>query len=242
MQNELTSNELMKNDITSDGLSPDEVSADKTSEMVAKSGAKAKKISRGSISSVRFIAVTGILSAAAFVLQLIELPVPLIMPAFIKFDFSDLPALMGSFALGPVCGILIELIKNLFHTMVSGSFGVGELSNFILGAVFVGVAGTIYRYKKNKKGAIIGSLAGAIAMALISYPSNLFIVYPVYYNFMPKATIIAAYKAIIPGMKSIEMSLLCFNVPFTLVKGLIDVIITFLLYKHLSPIIKGSRG
>ncbi len=197
---------------------------------------------RSSVSSVRFIAVTGILSAAAFVLQLIELPIPMLMPPFIKFDFSDLPALIGSFALGPVCGIFIELIKNIFHTMVSGSFGVGELSNFILGGVFVGVAGIIYRYNRTKNGAIIGAMVGALVMALMSYPSNLFIVYPVYYNFMPKATILAAYQAIIPQIKSIEMSLLCFNVPFTLVKGLIDVAVTFLLYKHLSPILKGTRG
>ena len=100
--------------------------------------------------NIRLLVGTGMLSGLAFVLQYLEFPIP-IMPGFIKFDFSDLPALIGSFALGPVCGIFIELIKNIFHTMVSGSFGVGELSNFMLGAVFVGVAGIIYRYKTNSK-------------------------------------------------------------------------------------------
>lgn len=189
--------------------------------------------------SVRYIAVTGVLAATAFILQLIEFPVPL-MPGFIKFDFSDFPALVGAFAMGPVCGILIELIKNLIHTLVSGSFGVGELSNFMLGAVFAGVAGTVYRFKKNKKGAIIGAFAGAVVMALISFPANALIVYPVYYNFMPKENILAAYQAIIPSMKSVEQSLLCFNVPFTFIKGMIDVAITFLTYKHISPILKGK--
>ncbi|MEE0954219.1 MAG: ECF transporter S component [Eubacterium sp.] len=189
---------------------------------------------------VRFIAVTGILSALAFVLQLIEFPVPMLVPAFIKFDFSDLPALVGSFAMGPVCGILIELIKNILHSLVSQSFGVGEISNFLLGATFVGVAGLIYKLNKTKKGAVIGSLIGAIAMALVSLPFNAFIVYPVYYNFMPKETILAAYQAIIPSMKSVEQSLLVFNVPFTFVKGMIDVVITFLIYKHISPILKGK--
>lgn len=190
---------------------------------------------------VRRLAGTGVLSALAFVLMLVELPVPLLMPSFIKFDFSDLPALLGAFAYGPVAGIAIELIKNLLHSLASNSFGVGEISNFILGAVFVGVAGLIYKVNRTKKGAVIASLVGAVAMALISLPSNLFIVYPVYYNFMPKETILAAYQAIIPAMKSIPQALLCFNVPFTFVKGMIDVVITFLIYKHVSPLLKGEE-
>ena len=99
----------------------------------------------------------------------------------------------------------------------------------------------IYRFKKTRKGAIIGSVAGAAAMALFALPSNIFIVYPVYYNFMPKEVILAAYQAIIPSMKSVEQSILCFNVPFTFVKGMADVLITFLIYKHISPVIKGVR-
>ena len=74
-------------------------------------------------SSARYIAVTGILAAVAWVLQLIEFPVPVLIPAFIKFDFSDLPALLGAFALGPLCGVLIELVKNILHSLVSQSFG-----------------------------------------------------------------------------------------------------------------------
>lgn len=195
---------------------------------------------RGSVGGVRWITVTGVLAAAAYVLQLLEIPA-LFMPSFIKFDFSDLPALIGSFALGPVSGILIELIKNLLHCLSSGSFGVGELSNFILGAIFVGTAGAIYRHDKTKKGALIASLIGTVAMALLSIPSNIYIVYPVYYNFMPKETILAAYQAIIPSMKSVEQSIVCFNAPFTFVKGMIDVGITFAIYKKLSPILKGTR-
>nr|WP_027871534.1 ECF transporter S component [[Eubacterium] cellulosolvens] len=190
---------------------------------------------------VRYIAVTGILAAIAFVLMLIEIPVAFIMPYFIKFDFSDLPALVGAFSMGPICGVLIELIKNLFHIFVSGSFGVGELSNFMLGGVFTFVAGVVYRYNKNKKGAVIGAIAGAVAMAVISYPFNLYIVYPVYFNFMSKDAVLNAYQAILPSVDSIEASLLIFNVPFTFVKGMIDVLITLLIYKPLSPILKGKR-
>lgn len=201
----------------------------------------AGKAGSGSKDRVRVITVTGVLSAVAFLLQLIEIPLPMLMPTFIKFDFSDLPALIGSFALGPVCGIVIELIKNVLHALLAtGSFGVGELSNFVLGAVFVGVAGCIYRRSRSKKGALIASLAGAIVMAVISFPSNLFIVYPVYYQFMPEETILAAYQTILPGMKSVARSLLVFNVPFTFVKGILDVAITFAVYKKISPILKGN--
>lgn len=192
--------------------------------------------------NVRYITVTGVLSAAAFVLQLIEIPLPMLIPTFIKFDFSDLPALIGAFAMGPVCGIIVELIKNILHAVfATGSFGVGELSNFILGAIFVGVAGLIYKRNKTKKGALIASIVGAVAMAVISFPSNLFVVYPVYYQFMPQEVIVQAYQAIIPSVKNIQQCLLIFNVPFTFAKGMIDVLITFLIYKKISPILKGTN-
>ncbi|MBQ1310530.1 MAG: ECF transporter S component [Blautia sp.] len=190
--------------------------------------------------AARTITGIGVLSAAAFVLQMIEISVP-IMPSFLKFDFSDLPALIGSFTLGPVSGILIELVKNILHTFDSGSFGVGELSNFLLGAVFVGIAGLVYKLKRSKKGALTGALAGAAAMAVMSVPFNYFVVYPVYYNFMPEETILGMYQAILPSVKSILHSLLVFNMPFTFVKGIVNVVITFLIYKRISPILKGTN-
>ncbi|MGP1588316.1 MAG: ECF transporter S component [Oribacterium sp.] len=192
------------------------------------------------VKNTRNVAVAGILSAAAFVLMLFDFPIPFLLPTFIKFDFSDFPALLGAFALGPVYGILIELVKNLLHCLFSGSFGIGELSNFLLGAVFSGTAGMLYRKDKTKRGAMIGAVTGAFAMAVFSVPSNYLIVYPVYYNFMPEATILAAYQAILPGVKSIFTSLLLFNMPFTFVKGMLDVLITFLLYKRLSPLLHGN--
>ena len=188
--------------------------------------------------STRVMVGAGMLAAVACVLQYLEFPIPL-MPPFIKFDFSDLPALIGAFAYGPVTGILIELIKNLIHCAVSQSATVGELSNFILGASFALTAGLIYKHKKSKKNALIGGLAGAWVMGLVSVPSNYFVVYPFYYNFMPEETVLAAYQAILPGMKSIIQSLLVFNLPFTIVKGLICVVITMFIYKPLSRILKG---
>ncbi|MBR2187488.1 MAG: ECF transporter S component [Lachnospiraceae bacterium] len=180
------------------------------------------------------------LSAAAYVLMFLEFPVPLI-PPFIKMDFSELPALVASFAYGPVAGVAVCLVKNLIHLFNTQSGGVGELANFILGASFVFVAGMLYKRMHNKKGAVIGALVGAVIMAAISVPSNYFIVYPVYTAFMPMEAIIGAYKAINPSVNTLLDCLLMFNMPFTFVKGLFSLVITFLIYKPLSPMLHGYK-
>ncbi|HCT91500.1 MAG TPA: ECF transporter S component [Lachnospiraceae bacterium] len=191
-------------------------------------------------SNTRSLAMTGMLSAIAFILMYLQFNVPL-MPSFIAMDLSELPALIGSFALGPVSGVVICLVKNLLHLMRTSTGGVGELSNFILGAAFVFTAGIVYKKKKTKQGAMIGSLAGAVVMAVFSVFSNYFLVYPVYTNFMPMEAIISAYQAINPHVDSLLDCLIVFNMPFTFIKGMISVIITLLIYKRLSPIIKGSQ-
>ena len=195
--------------------------------------------------SVRNIAVTAMLSAIAFILMYLQIAIP-IMPSFIKFDFSDLPALLGSFALGPLYGAIICFIKNVLHLAVSQSMFVGELSNFILAVLFVVPAGLIYKKKKTKKRALIGGLVGMVVMGVLSLVTNYFVVYPVYYNFMPKETIIAAYDAISFAIAKVHMTsigqcLLIFNVPFTLVKGLVVSTIVFFTYKRLSPILHGRK-
>lgn len=192
----------------------------------------------GMNTKVRYITVTAMLSAVAFVLMYLEIAIP-IMPSFIKFDFSDLPALLGSFALGPVCGVLICLIKNVLHLAFSNSMFVGELSNFILGAVFVAIAGNIYNIK-TKKSAVVSGLVAALVMGIVSVFSNYFVVYPVYYKAgMAEEAILQMYQAIAPSMKSVLQCLICFNLPFTIVKGLIAVVICMLIYKPLSPVLKG---
>ena len=174
-------------------------------------------------------------------LQYFEIVIP-IMPGFIKFDFSDLPALIGAFAYGPIAGVLIELVKNLIHCAFSQSATVGELSNFILGAVFAGTAGFIYQRKKTKTTAFIGGLVGALLMGVICIPSNYFVVYPFYYKaYLPEERVLDMYQAILPSMKSVLQCLFVFNLPFTIVKGLISVGITMLIYKPLSIVLKGRH-
>lgn len=190
---------------------------------------------------VRYLTVTAMLSAVAYILMFIDFPIPFLIPSFIQMDISELPALIGAFSMGPMCGVLICLVKNLLHLFITSTGGVGELSNFLLGVAFVLPAGIFYHRKKNKKSAINGALLGAIMMGLLSIPINYFLTYPIYYNFMPEEVILEAYRAIIPAMKNIMQCLVCFNMPFTIVKGLCSVGITVLIYKHISPILKGTR-
>ena len=200
--------------------------------------AAAKEGRKSGLFSARYISGAAMLSAVAAILQYMEVVIG-IMPGFIKFDLSDLPALIGAFAYGPLAGVLIELIKNLLHCAVSQSATVGELSNFLLGAVFTGTAGCIYALKKNKKSALIASIVGAVAMGLLSVPINYYVVYPVYYNFMSEDAVLGAYQAINGNMKNMFQCLLVFNLPFTIVKGLISGAITMMIYKPLSYVLKG---
>ena len=179
-------------------------------------------------STTRNLTVAAMLSAVAFILMFIEFPIPMLIPSFVKMDFSDLPALLGAFALGPVYGVVISFMKNLLHIVIKGTSTacVGELCNFMLGAVFSAVAGFIYKHRKSRKTAILGAIAGAAAMAVFSVPSNYFITYPAYVEFyhMPLEAILGMYQAILPSANSLIKCLVIFNMPFTLVKGLLDAV------------------
>lgn len=190
---------------------------------------------------IRTIAVIGIMSAIAVVLQFLEFPIPL-MPSFIKFDFSDLPGLITAFAFGPIAGILVSLLKNVIHLLVTQSGGVGELANFIIAAFFTGTAGLIYKFNRSRKGALIASLCGSLTSAVAGIAANYFIIYPIYYKIaMPEEAILGMYQSILPSVDSILKSLLIFNLPFTFVKGLIISCICFLIYKKLSPVLKENK-
>lgn len=189
--------------------------------------------------NVRAITVTAIMSALGAVLMMIEFPIPII-PSFIKLDFSELPALITSFAYGPAWGILVCLIKNVIHLFLGSTMGIGEASNFILGAVFVGVAGLIYKKNKNKKFALISCLIASAVMAVFSVFSNYFIVYPLYIKVlgMTEEMIIGMYTAILPAADNLFKAILIFNLPFNFAKGLINALLCFILYKRLSPVLK----
>ena len=184
--------------------------------------------------------MTAMLGALAAVLMFVQFPIPFLIPSFIEMDVSELPALIASFALGPWYGVTVCLIKNLVHVTVTTTGGVGELSNFLLGAAFVLPAGYFYRFKKNRVGALLGSLVGAVISAAISFPINLYLTYPIYTKFMPLETILGMYRELIPSVNSLEACLLVFNVPFNILKGALATGLAFLVYKPLSRFIKGK--
>ena len=190
--------------------------------------------------NVRFIVMTGVLSAVATVLMMLSFSVPF-MPSFIKMDFSELPALIASFSMGPISGVMVCLIKNLINLPMTTTGGVGELSNFLLGVCLVLPAGLVYRFRKNRRAAFLAALAGSAIMGLASLPLNYFLTYPIYAKILPIEAIVGMYQAIFPGVDGLFSCLLIFNVPYTFLKGLIDTLLTFVLYKRISPLIKGSK-
>lgn len=186
------------------------------------------------------LTVAAMLSAVAFVLMFIEFPIPALIPPFIKMDISDLPELLAAFALGPIYGAVVTLVKNLLFIVFHGTSSayVGEVCNFLLGAVFSFTAGLVYRHHKSRHSALLGALIGCALMALISVPINYFLVYPVYaVVYAPMDVILGAYQAILPSADTLIACLTIFNMPFTFFKGLIDVALCFLIYKPLSPIL-----
>lgn len=182
---------------------------------------------------------TAVLVAIAAVLQYIEISVP-VMPAFIKLDFSDLPEIIGAFAFGPCAGVLVALFKNVIHMAVSQSGFVGELSNFVLGAVFAFTAGMIYKKSKTVKNAVFAGVIASLAMAAASLPLNFFVIYPLYYSVLgfPEEAVLDMYKVILPETKSIFYGLLIFNVPFTFIKGLACTFFACLVLKPLQKVIQ----
>lgn len=191
-------------------------------------------------SRIRKLVMTALLSALATVLMFVSFSVPFV-PSFIKLDLSELPALIAAFSMGPLSGVAVCLVKNLVNLLFTYSMGVGELCNFLLGVAFVLPAGLIYKKHNNRKGALIGALTGALTMGVISIFINYYLVYPVYAKLlMPMDVILGMYQAINPKVSNLWQALCFFNAPFTFVKGLISVAITFLIYKRISPLIKGK--
>ena len=185
------------------------------------------------------ITACGILGAVSTVLMFMSFSVPF-MPSFIKLDFSELPALLAAFSYGPMAGVAVCAIKNLINVFATTTGGVGELSNFLLGCMFVVPAGLVYRKFKSKKGAFAGALIGAVIMAVVSVFSNYYIIYPVYTVFMPMEVIISMYSAIL-HVDNLWQALLIFNMPFTFMKGVLNLLLAMWIYKPLSPILKNRR-
>ena len=187
----------------------------------------------------------GMLGAIATVLMLFEFPIPFIAPPFYKLDFSEVPVLVGAFALGPMAGATIELIKILINLLINGTATafVGEIGNYILGCSFVIPAALIYKKKKSKKVAMISMIAGTITMTVFGCFLNAYVLLPTYAAAfgMPIDAIVGMGSAINGNITNVMTFVILAVAPFNILKGIVVSTITLLIYKHISPILKGNR-
>lgn len=200
----------------------------------------AKKTGASSRFSAKYIAFVGIFGAISAVLMILEFPLPF-APPFYKLDFSEVPVLISSFSLGPIAGMLTELIKVVLHVLFKGSStaGVGDVANFMVGCFFVVPAGIIYLQRKTKKNAIIGMAVGTVLMVAAGCLVNAFILLPTYarvFN-MPIDTLVGMGTAVNSNVNSIFTFVMLCVAPFNLVKGVAVSVITFFLYKRVSGFI-----
>ncbi len=189
---------------------------------------------------IRYVAFIGMFAAIATVLMLIEVPLPF-APTFYKLDLSEVPVLIGGFALGPIAGILIELVKVLINLLINGTLtaGVGEFANFAIGCALVVPATLIYRAGKTRKNAIIGMVVGILVMAFIGAAFNGILLLPAYGKAfgMPIDALVGMGSAVNPLVTDLFTFCLFAVAPFNLVKGALTAVITMILYKHISRLI-----
>lgn len=194
--------------------------------------------------TIRNIAIMGMMSALATVLMLFEFPLPFIAPPFYKLDLSEIPVLIGSFMLGPVAGVIIELIKIALNLLINGTQTafVGEFANFTIGCALVVPASIIYRRHKTRKTAIVGMIVGSIFMAIAGIFINAYVMLPFFSKtVMPMENIIAMGAAIHPSIDNVLTFCLLTVAPFNALKGVLVSIVTILIYKKISILLKGNH-
>lgn len=193
----------------------------------------------------RTLVEIGMLGAIATILMLFEFPIPFLAPPFYELDFSEVPVLVGAFALGPMAGATIELIKILINLMVNGTATafVGEIGNYLLGCSFIIPTALIYKKKKSKKIAMIAMIVGTITMTVFGCVLNAYVLLPTYAAAfgMPIDAIIELGSAINGNITDVMTFVILAVAPFNILKGMIVSVITLLIYKHISPILKGNR-
>lgn len=186
----------------------------------------------------------GVLSAIAIILMQFEIPLPF-APVFYKLDFSEVPVLVASFAIGPFAGAAVELVKVLLNMLISGTTtaGVGDVANFLIGCAFCIPAGIIYQKKKTRKGAVMGMTAGTGAMILTGGILNAFVLLPVYAKAfeMPIDALISMGTEVNPAITSLSTFVLFAVTPFNIVKGILVSLVVILIYKKISPVFRITR-
>lgn len=190
--------------------------------------------------AVRKVTMTAMLAAISYIMAFVEFPVPL-SPSFARMDLSDFPALIGAFAFGPSIGVMIELVKNGLQLLSTSTGGVGELANFLMGSSYVLTAGLIYKWHKTKKTAVISCIAGSVVMGITAAVTNYFILLPLFEMFMPMDQLIESFGMFIPFINT-KLDVVLYNAfPFNLLKGLVIGAFTMMVYKRMTPVLKGNR-
>lgn len=169
----------------------------------------------------KFIKIS-LLGAIAVVLMYFDFPIPFLPFPWLKIDLSDIPALMGAFAFGPMAGIVVELIKNLLILIVKGTstYFVGELANFIVGVSLVAPAAWVYHRNKSRKNALLGMVLGTLSIEIIGIIANVYLLLPAFGMNMVKDELI----------QYVTIGLL----PFNGIKSILVCGITYVLYKRVS--------
>ena len=193
----------------------------------------------------RTLVEIAMLGAVAAILMYLEFPLPFIAPPFYEIDLSEIPVLIGAFSLGPVAGACIELIKVLLKLLLKGTSTafVGDIANFFIGCSFIIPAALIYKKHKTKKNALVGMVVGTVFMAVVGCFLNAYVLLPTYSVAfgMPMDVIIDMGNQVNSHINNVATFVVIAVAPFNLIKGFIVSLITFLLYKHISPILKGNH-
>ena len=205
--------------------------------------ARKKNDVREPILGTRKMAMIGMFSAIAMILHLFDFPLPF-APAFYKLDFSELPILVGTFAFGPAAGVTMEFIKILLKLFVKGTSTafVGDLANFVIGCSFILPASAIYALHKSKKTAIAACVIGTAVLTLFGTAFNAVYLLPAFSKLygMPLESLLEMGSAVNPRAAGGIINFVAACVaPLNLIKGASVSLVTLLIYKPLSPIIKG---
>ncbi len=191
---------------------------------------------------VKKIAFIGLMGAVSAVLMLFRFPIPF-MPPFLSFDLSGLMEMLGGFMFGPMAAACIIVVKILLQLVMQGSFslGTGELQNLILSCSYVLPALIIYHRNKTKKMAITGMAVSTIFVSVMAVFTNLYLIIPFYVKLfgMSMDDIITMCRTVNPAMKNVTTMAVFGLLPFNLIKYGVTSLVTFIVYKRLSRVIKG---
>ena len=194
---------------------------------------------------IRMIALIAIFGALAAVLMVFRFPLPF-MPPFLSFDLAGVPELIVAFTFGPLAGILVVVLRILLQLVISGtnSMFTGELQGLMLSLALVLPASIIYQHNKTKKGAIQGMLAGSITNVVVAVFTNMVIIIPFYVALygMDMDAIISMTQAVNPYIDSTFKLVLLGIIPFNIIKNVATCLVTFVIYKKISPVMHRYAG